>query len=118
MGMALLYMNFVCAAGTMAAGMLQRRYGTMRAALVPHFELVLAATLILSCFSNAFWRVVAGWSVIGWHYYVPPLAFLSLAVVSVLASWRWPLRLAIHIAWIVSLVVFSQEYWRNVPLPD
>ena len=116
MTFSLFVMNFICIVGTLAAGMLSRRYGTVRAALVPHFELVVPTILLVGAVMNFLSNLVTNRNWIGYSYYIPVFVSLMLAVNSVLVGWRWPVRLVLHAAWITSVYVFAVEFFRNVPL--
>jgi serine/threonine protein kinase len=109
MSFALLFTNGVFIIGTLAAGKLLRRYGTMRATLVPQFELILPSIGILGLTTNLTFAIWSRMS-ISWQYYAAVLIALAIAVGSVLAGWRWQVRILIHAAWIICFYVFLQHY--------
>jgi hypothetical protein len=93
---------------TMAAGPLLRRQGARPAVLLPYFERVVPAMiLIVLVLQLAIARPVL------WDYlhidirpiliwYLLPIVTLGLALTGTLRGWPWPYRLLLHAGWLVS----------------
>lgn len=113
LGMAsvLVFMGSFLVVGTLAAGLLLRRHGQIRAIVGPYIELVIPAMLAL-IFANglAFNFAIGRW--IGWEYYLVPTVLLSIATIATLMRWHWLVRAAFHMAWLASVYVFATR-----PLP-
>jgi hypothetical protein len=91
---------------TLAASLLLRRLGRVRAVLWVYVELAVpGAILIMAGFSGCV-RYSVGWFT--GHpgelfNTIATLLFLAAAVTAVLRGWQWLLRVALHVAWLVSL---------------
>jgi hypothetical protein len=95
---------------TRVAGSLLRRHGRVRRIIVPYFEIVIPAGLIIVVVIAIFARIVMGYPFS--HYgkgfiLVPPLV---IAIAGVLRNWHLLLRLALHVVWLgimVAIVVLQ-----------
>jgi predicted Ser/Thr protein kinase len=96
----------------MAAGPQLRRHGARPIVLLPYFERALPA-IILIMFSAGYAvaellmrNMVSSMAPIR-IWYLSVLGLLALAVVSTQRSWPWPLRLVLHVSWLLTLVLLT-----------
>jgi hypothetical protein len=94
----ILIMCSVCVVGTLAAGMMLRRYGSLTAIIGPYFELVVPSVLTARAVIGMIYCLSLGQD--EWRYYIIPMLLLPTATVSVVMQWDWKLRAAIHAAWL------------------
>jgi hypothetical protein len=91
---------------TLAASILLRRLGRVRAVLWVYVELAVpGAILIMAGFSGCV-RYSVGWFTghpWGLFNTIATLLFLAAAVAAVLRGWHWLVRITLHAAWLVSL---------------
>ena len=91
---------------TMTAGMLVRRHGRVRAAIVPYIEVTVPVILTMICANSVFVRVLtSGPTTYTWRLFLLPLPLL--AILGVVKGWPWPVRLLLHAGWITSVYVFG-----------
>jgi predicted Ser/Thr protein kinase len=95
----------------MAAGPLLREHGVRPVVMLPYLErafptitlialsagFVAAETLLRRLVNIAPLRI----------WYLPTLGLMALAVLSTWRGWPWPLRLLLHVSWLLSLVLLS-----------
>jgi hypothetical protein len=103
----------------MAAGPLLRRHGHRPAVLLPYYEQVLPATflvvlsfgvvVVLTLLGH---RIRNGPSLVLWQ--LPIIGLLALGVLSTWRGWPWPLRLALHASWVVSVALLFVLFLNGV----
>src|SRR5262249_10349150 len=95
----------------MAAGPLLREHGPRPVVLLPYLErafpttalialsagFIVAETLLRRLVNVAPLRI----------WYLPTLGLMALAVLSTWRGWPWPLRLLLHVSWLLSLVLLT-----------
>jgi predicted Ser/Thr protein kinase len=104
-------MGLLFVAQTLAAGPLLRRHARLRRMIVPYFELVLPAVLLIVLGIAFLFRwVLEEVSQYGGALLVPPhraalllLPPLVLALTGVLRGWHWTLRALLHGGWLAAL---------------
>ena len=99
----------ICTAQVMAAGPLLRRPGARGAVLLPYLEAAFPATVLIAL---AFGALLLGGYVQRplqiWH--LPLFGLLVLALTSTVRGWPWPLRLVLHVGWLVSAGMLAAWY--------
>jgi hypothetical protein len=91
---------------TLAASILLRRLGRVRAVLWTYVELAVPGTLLIMGLFSASVRYSVGWFTGHPTQLLATLAtllFLAAAVTAVLRGWHWLVRGMLHVAWLVSL---------------
>jgi hypothetical protein len=89
----------LCVGETMAASLLLRRQGRVRAMLVPYLEVTFpGTTLFLFCF-NLLFGLYAGAFVVGLPHLLL-FGLLVLAIAGPLRGWPWLLRLLLQAGWV------------------
>jgi hypothetical protein len=91
---------------TMAASVLLRRLGRVRAVLAVYLELAVPGTLLIMALFSSSVRYSVGWFTGHATLLVSSIAtlfFLAAAVTAVLRGWHWLVRVMLHMAWLVSL---------------
>jgi hypothetical protein len=99
----------VSLAETLAAGVLLRRRGGIRAMIGPYVELAVPGTLLVMGLSSGATRLSFKWFREQPGHLpaaVLALVLLALAVTAVLRGWHWLFRGVLHIAWLVSLTAW------------
>jgi predicted Ser/Thr protein kinase len=104
-------MGLMFVAQTLAAGPLLRRHARVRRMVVPYFELVLPAVLVIVLGIAFIFRwVLEEVSQYGGALLVPPhraalllLPPLVLALTGVIRGWHWALRVLLHGGWLAAL---------------
>jgi serine/threonine protein kinase len=98
-----------CTVQVMAAGPLLRRPGSRWAVLLPYLEVAFPATVLIAL---AFGALLLGSYVQRplqiWH--LLPFGLLVLALTSTVRGWPWPLRLVLHVGWLVSAGMLAAWY--------
>jgi serine/threonine protein kinase len=96
----------VSVAETLAAGVLLRRIGRVRAVIWPYLELAVPGALLIMALVSGGARLGVGW--FAGHpaqllMAILSVASLAAAVAAVLRGWHWPLRAALHAIWLASM---------------
>ena len=96
-------------AQVMAAGPLLRRQRPFWTVLLPYFEAAFPATVLPSVLWGAF---LLGYFVRKplevWHLAL--FGLLALGLTSTVRGWPWPLRLLIHVGWVLSAGMLTAWY--------
>jgi hypothetical protein len=102
---ALIFMGGISLFGTLAAGRLLRERGHIYAIVWPYYELALPSIMAI-IFANglAFNLSLGRWA--DWQYFAAGAILCPIAGLAVYRNWHWLLRLALHAAWLTSLIVF------------
>jgi hypothetical protein len=97
----------VSLAETLAAGVLLRRGGGIRAMIGPYVELAIPGMLLVLGLSSGATRLSFKWFREQPGHLpaaVLALVLLALAVTAVLRGWHWLFRSVLHIAWLAGLI--------------
>jgi hypothetical protein len=78
---------------TLAAGALLRRYGRVRCIILPYFELVIPASMLIMVVSGMLSRMSAGIEFREYGHALVLLGPLGLVLVAALRRWNWMLRI-------------------------
>jgi hypothetical protein len=108
---ALVFMGSVLTVGTMAAGMLLRRFGQIRSMIVPYIELVIPAMLALIYANGMAFNFAIG-RYDGWAYYLVAAVLAAIAAVGAWMRFNWVIRVVLHAVWLASVCAFAMR-----PLP-
>jgi hypothetical protein len=95
-------------AETVVASTLLRRRGSVRAALVPYFELVGPGMALVAWLYSLLYKAYFGLFVWDTRYGIL-LGLFVLALTSVLRGWPWFVRLLLHAGW---LVLFGMVFFK------
>jgi hypothetical protein len=87
---------------TLTAGSMLRRQERVRRIIGPYFELVIPATLLVVVVGAVSFRFAAE-GLSRYHWLLPVIPFLALAITAVLRQWHWSLRVLLHAGWLVAL---------------
>jgi hypothetical protein len=111
----LVFLASVCVVEVLAAGMLLRRHGRVRAMIVPYLELAVPCTLAVVIGLANFFRLVGG-SVRpqGFLFFVTMTPALALTITGALRRWPWPVRTLLHAGWVALLsgLVIATSTWQ------
>jgi hypothetical protein len=110
----------VTLAETLAAGMLLRRLGQVRAVIWPYIELAVPGAILAIGLFAGLGRLFAGWFT--GHsgqllILLLALALLVLAITAVLRGWHWLVRSLLHLGWMASVsawVMMEQARFREL----
>jgi eukaryotic-like serine/threonine-protein kinase len=96
---------------TLAASILLRRLGRVRAALWIYVELAVPGTLLIMGLFSCSVRYSVGWFTGNPGQLLTTIAallFMAAAVTAVLRGWHWLVRVMLHVAWVVSLYTWMK----------
>jgi hypothetical protein len=99
----------VSVAETLAASILLRRLGRVRAVIWPYIELAVPGVLLIAELVGGSWRLFAGWFTgHGGQLLIllVALVLLVLAITAVLRGWHWLVRSFLHLGWLGSVGVY------------
>jgi serine/threonine protein kinase len=106
----------VSVAETLAAGILLRRPGGVRAAIGPYMELAVPGALLIMALGSGGARLWVGW--FAGHpaqllTFLLSIAFLAAAVAAVLRGWHWLVRGSLHLLWMASICAWGAMELRR-----
>jgi hypothetical protein len=99
-----------CVIQLMVAGpLLRRRREASSRVVLPYFEVAFPVTALIS---------MALWTLLAWSYLKRPLqlwhlalfGLLALGLTSTVRGWPWPVRLLIHVGWVLSAGMLAAWY--------
>jgi hypothetical protein len=108
----------VCLGETLAAGILLRRLGSVRAMALPYVELAVPGALLVVAIHGVVFGLYIG-RFVGHtgHLLVLlfTLLFAALALTGVLGGWSWILRVGLHLGWLCGLcvVIMNKLTWYS-----
>ena len=102
---ALIFMGAISIIGTLGAGQLLRERGHIYAIVAPYYELALPPMLAVYFANNLAFNLSVGlWT--DWQYFAVAGALCAVGGLAAFGKWPLLLRIALHAAWISSVVVF------------
>jgi hypothetical protein len=85
---------------TLIAGFLLRQYGRVRRVILPYFELVIPASMLIVVVAGLIGRVSGGSPFREYAHAFILLGPLTLVLVAALRRWNWMLRVGLQIVWL------------------